>query len=434
MSQQARDRSHGRSRQPKSLESLYNTVQNACISLQNTLDRLCKQCEGLNIDTDGDEHIVEISERLDALEAEAQLAMFSDAQCQLLVEDLDLDISENIVIDIIKRLRDLELLRKNASTFFKNLNKRFSSILNEGLYLYCVSLIEITHEEVEEVIKYDEYISDQKLEISQAVDEIHHMIERWGNLTLDLHSTIENLDGLKACLTDIQARWSEAKEKISEWINQDREYPNRLTSRINENKNSIQCLLLEMDMLNEAGKRRAERRRYHQAQIESLQKKRRELHNNYGQIQRAKKYNTSKLVVYDSGLAQETDNGKKLDSKKDSGSLESQEEIHKRRGTRLDKELDDVKESLTTVVKKIKELKRASEEDEGQKDTSMRRANEIRIEIAVMERTLADCRDILLQRGKVQTLIQLRKGAITKSKKGRIVFFSHMTFISFISR
>lgn len=422
MSNQARDRSCSSSRQPKSLESLYITVQNACSSLQNTLDGICKQCDSLQFESEN-EHATEVLERLDVFESEVQLAMLSDSQCQLLAEDLDLNLNESTVIDVIKKLRDLELLRKNVSTFFKTLNKRFSSILDGGVYLYCVSLIEITHEEVQEVIEYDEFISNQKLEISQAVEEIHHLEERWGNLTLDLHSTVDNLNGLQACLTDVQARWREIKEKIFAWLRQDRDYPSRLTGRINSNKESAQCLLLEMDVIDESEKQRAEECRYRQDQIKSLQKKRREFYNNLGHIQRAKRYNASKMAVSELESAQETDGDKKSNPKKDSGVSKSLSEFHKRRDVRLDKEQSDVKASIADVDKKINELKKMTEEEEDKKSASLRRINEIQIEIAVMEKTSVDCREILLQRGKVQTFIQLRKGALAKPTKGKIRLF-----------
>ncbi|VUZ45938.1 unnamed protein product [Hymenolepis diminuta] len=429
MSNQARDRSCSSSRQPKSLESLYITVQNACSGLQNTLDGICKQCDNLQFESEN-KHAAEVLERLDVFESEVQLAMLSDAQCQLLAEDLDLNLNESTVIDVIKKLRDFQLLRKNVSTFFKTLNKRFSSILDNGVYLYCVSLIEITHEEVHEVIEYDEFISNQKLEISQAVEEIHHLEERWGNLTLDLHSTVDNLNGLQACLTDVQARWRAIKEKIFAWLKQDRDYPSRLTGRINSNKESAQCLLLEMDVIDESEKRRAEECRYRQDQIKSLQKKRREFYNNLGHIQRAKRYNASKMVVNELESAQETDGDKNSDPKKDSGGSKSLSEFHRRRDVRLDKEQSDVKASIADVDKRINELKKMTEEEEGKKSASLRRINEIQIEIAVMEKTSVDCREILLQRGKVQTFIQLRKGTLAKPTKGEISFEETCRFVA----
>nr|CDS32004.1 hypothetical protein HmN_000398200 [Hymenolepis microstoma] len=384
------ERDRNRPRQPISLESLYITVQNACSNLQNTLDGICKQCDSLQIES-RDEHTTEVLQRLDTLEGEVQLAMLSDGQCQLLVEDLDLNLSESTVIDIVKELRDLELLRKNVSAFFKKLNKRFSSILDDGVYLYCVSLIEIIHEEICEVIEYDKFISNQKLEISQALEEIHHLKERWRNLTLDLHSTIDNLDGLQACLTDVQARWKESKEKIFAWLKQDRDYPNRITNRISSSKDSIQCLLLEMDAIDESQKQREEECRLRQKQIISLQRKRRELYNNLGLVQRAKRYNTSKMSANESKSAQEIGGDKKPDSKKSSGESNSQNEFHRRRDARLDKEQSDVKASIANVDKKIDELKKFVEEEESKKDTSLKRINEIHTEIAAMEKANADC-------------------------------------------
>ncbi|VDO06020.1 unnamed protein product [Rodentolepis nana] len=385
---QERDRS--RPRQPTSLESLYMTVQNACSSLQNTLDGICKQCDCLQIES-RNEHAMEVLESLDTFESEVQLAMLSDAQCQLLVEDLDLNLNESTVMDIVKKLRDLELLRKNVSTFFKKLNKRFYSILDDGVYLYCVSLFEITHEEIREVIEYDEFISNQKLEISQAVEEIHHLEERWGNLTLDLNSTIDNLDGLQACLTDVQARWKEIQEKIFEWLKQDRNYPNRITGRISSNKDSIQCLLLEMDMIDESQKQSAEVCRLRQEQIKSLQKRRRELYNNLGHVQRAKRYNASKMSENETKSAQEINRDNKPDSKKGSGGSKSQNEFHRRRDARLDKEQSDVKASIASVDKKIDELKKFTEEEKTKEDASLKRIKEIHTAIAVMEKANVDC-------------------------------------------
>lgn len=274
MAQRSRDRGQNHTRQPQSLESLYKTAQNYCNSIQRALDTLGQQCMSLHIDKE-DQYVMEVLERINAFDGDLKLDVLSDAQCQLLIEDLEFDINEGAVQEIVKTLRDLELLRKSATDVFLTLNKRLFSMLDNGVYVFCVSLIELTQENVNEVTEYNDFISKQRIKLTQAVDQIKQHQERWSNLTMDTQSTLNNLKELRACFEDIRDEWSKIRARTIEWINQDREYPTRLANRIKQHRETMQSLLLEIEATSEAKRQKTEERRHRELRMEALQKRRR---------------------------------------------------------------------------------------------------------------------------------------------------------------
>uniref|UniRef100_A0A915EZ79 Uncharacterized protein n=1 Tax=Echinococcus canadensis TaxID=519352 RepID=A0A915EZ79_9CEST len=303
MAQQSRNRSQNHLRQPQSLESLYRTTQNFCNSIQRTLDTVCQQCMRLHINAEAERNI-EVLERINAFNGDLKLDALSDVQCQLLVEDLDLNINESVVIGIVKLLRDLELLRKSAAIFFSLFSKRLSSMLDNGVYIFCVSLIELTQVNVNEVTEYNDFISKQRSELTEAANRIWQHRDRWNNLTMDIQSTMNNLEELRACLEDIQGEWNKIKVETNKWINQDREYPTRLANCINQHRKTMQDLLLEIEVISESEQQKTEERRHRGLRMEALQKRRRELCNNLRLVQHAKRFNATKLAAFNSVSAQ----------------------------------------------------------------------------------------------------------------------------------
>ena len=427
MAQQPRRRSKMRSTQPKSLEALYNTSKNACESIQRNLNTICKHCESIHMDTE-DGNVVKVLECIETFDSEVKLAMLSDDQCQLLAEDLNLDMPANVVVDALKSLRGLELLQNNVAAFFMNLNKRLSSVLDDGVYIFCASLVELAHEEVDEVNAYNDFAIKQRSELTEAVHEAKQHQDRWKNLNIDTKSALHNLADMKACLKDIQLNWKQINEKITEWIKQDREYPVSLTNHINRNRKKIEDLLSEIEMLKEKEEQKKDGRHRRRLQMEALHKRRRELCNSLGHIQRVKRFNSVKMGALNSESSQANCDGEQSNTTKPSfsgnggnntlNSSKSQEEFLRRRASKLDKEESDIKATLKNVNKRIGDLQRLINEDECQMDAAPRRISEINAEIVQMEKASADCREILLQRGKIQTFIQLQKGIVTKAAKG----------------
>ncbi|VDK33031.1 unnamed protein product [Taenia asiatica] len=438
MAQRSRNRSQNRTRQPQSLESLYKTTQNFCNSIQKTLDAVGQQCISLHIDKE-DQYVMKVLERINAFDDDLNMDALSDAQCQLLIEDLELDIDEGVALEIVKGLRDLELLRKSAADFFSTLNKRLSSMLDNGVYVFCASLIELTQENVNEVIEYNDFISKQRSELTQAVDQIKQYQEIWSNLTMDTQSTLNHLKELGACLEGIREEWNKIRAKTIEWINQDREYPTRLANRIKEHRETMQGLLLEIEAISETKQQKTGERRHRELRMEALQKRRRELCSNLRLVQRAKRFNATKLAAFDSDSAQtegdrEECNSAKPSTTSDGGNAindsKPQKELYRRRDTKLEKEQNDIKSSLKNVNKRITDLQRAAGEDERESDTNERRLSEIETEIAQIKKISTDCREILLQRGKVQTLLQLQRGVVAETSRGKIPFERICKFVA----
>ncbi|KAL5971630.1 hypothetical protein TSMEX_000664 [Taenia solium] len=438
MAQRSLNRGQNRTRQPQSLESLYKTTQNFCNSIQKTLDAVGQQCISLHIDKE-DQYVMKVLERINAFDDDLKMDALSDVQCQLLIEDLELDIDEGVVLEIVKELRDLELLRKSAADFFSTLSKRLSSMLDNGVYVFCASLIELTQGNVNEVIEYNYFISKQRSELTQAVDQIKQYQEIWSNLTMDTQSTLNNLKELGACLEGIREEWNKIRAKTIEWINQDREYPTLLANRIKEHRETVQGLLLEIEAISETKQQKTGERRHRELRMEALQKRRRELCSNLRLVQRAKRFNATKLAAFDSDSAQtegdrEECNSAKPSTTSDGGNAmndsKPQKELYRRRDAKLEKEQNDIKSSLKNVNKRITDLERAAGEDERESDTNERRLSEIETEIAQIKKISTDCREILLQRGKVQTLLQLQRGVVAETSRGKIPFEEVCKFVA----
>ncbi|KAL5111463.1 hypothetical protein TcWFU_001826 [Taenia crassiceps] len=438
MAQHLHGRGQNRMRQPKSLESLYKTTQNFCDSIKKSLDAVDQQCSNLHINKE-DKYVIEVLERINAFDGDLKLDALSDTQCQLLIEDLELDINENVLLEIVRRLRDLELLRKSSTDVFLKLNKHLSSMLDNGVCIFCVSLIELTQENVDEVIEYNDFISKQRSKLAQAVDQIRQHQERWNNLTMDTQSTLNNSKELGACLKDIQEEWNKIRANTIEWINQDREYPTLLANRIKQLRKTMEALLLEIETISKTKQQKMEERRHRELRMEALQKRRRELCSKLRLVQRAKRFNATRLVAFDSGSAQTEGDKEECNFAKTSipgdgrnaiGDSKPQEEFCRRRDAKLDKEQSDIKSSLKCVNKRITELKRAADEDGRESDTNKRRISKIKTEIAQIKKISTDCREILLQRGKVQTFLQLQRGVIAEASRGKTPFAEVCKFVA----
>ncbi|VDD74280.1 unnamed protein product [Mesocestoides corti] len=445
MAQKSCSRCKGRQLWPQSLDSLYQTAQNACTGIQASLDSVRSPCDAVNIEQS--EEMCEVLDSISYLDGNIKISTLSDLQCESLAEDLGFDRSDSTKVDIIKSLRDLDRLRSNVAAFFEILEKRLSSALDHGIYIFCASLIEVAREHVDEVVEYENFIVKQRVDLVQAVAQIKQQRKEWDGFTQDMHAMIQNAASLGLCLEDVQSQWQRIKEKTLEWIQRDRDYPAHLNSRINQNRDAIPQLQRDIQLIGEAEQRKIEDRRRFCVQMEALQKRRRELCKSLAHVRRAKRFSTSKLAAFNSDSSQKegpeccegestvrkTDGGQNSTNKSsgttncentqsNSKSQDGQKEYHRRMEAKLDKQQNEIRSALRDVEKRIANLQEAIDHADGQVDSAGKQVAMIKAEISRIERISADCREILQQRGKIQTFLQLQKGKINKSTRGGTPF------------
>lgn len=415
---QSRHRS--RPRPPQSLESLYSTVESICAGLQRSIDAFRARYEEINVAQS--KRIRETWKRLLSNAASQNMSELTDAQCKRLADECGPGKNDPGFLDCVRNLRDLDMVRRSVTIFYQTLDERLPIALDNGVYLYCASLIEVSKEVADEVLEYDDFIIRAKVQIPESVEQLKEQAKRWADLAMEMQLAVKNIECLGPCLDDTNTHWEGVKSAVLEWVRRDREYPAQLGGRISQNREAGHSRLLEIQLIGEMEQHRCQQRKHREAQMSACQKRRRELRNSLAHLQRARRFNTTKLSAYEGTQSEDDKDGTvKSDTSQSATTTttpttKGEEDFYKRREANLDKEQNEVRNALKTVEKKISDLEKVSE-GEVEEGSAERRVAEIRAEISHLERVSVDCREILLQLGKVQTLLQLQRGGLLRQEK-----------------
>lgn len=387
----------------QSLDTLYSQSESLCTSLTDTKEDIqTKYSEATSIAAKA---IREVYIKVSIANREEELASLGDEQYGRFADDIGVGKKAQGRKQAVKGLCALYLLYKEFNNLSKRLHNRLCKTLTNGLCMFCVSLIELTDEQVEPVIDYAVFIEEQREALQQQINHHDELNAQWVSLTSDMLATTNNLEDLGPILEDFQETFDKIIGGIKEWIQRDREYPSLLVSCSTQWRSAVQDLHLEMTSVDESKQQRMEKKKHCEGQMNVYKKRQRQLKTSLANLKRAQNYNENKR------------NKESSENSSTETQPPSTDDARKRRNDILNKEQDELKELLSRIEKKMQDLENELEEE--QEEPFADKIASIQEEISRLEGCCSDCRMILSKHGRAQTMLQLqRDGQVSKGAKG----------------